>query len=160
MKKRNYIAYGSNLNVIQMRMRCPGAKVIGTSEINGYELLFKGSRTGSYLTIEPKSGGTVPVAIWSVTADDETALDRYEGCPLFYYKTEMVLPVKGICSGRTRNLSCFVYIMHEDRPLGAPSRYYVQTCLDGYRHFGFDEKTLIQAYANSRQEAMLWARNQ
>ena len=52
MEKRYYIAYGSNLNVHQMRMRCPSARRIGTSELKGYELLFKGSKTGSYLTVE------------------------------------------------------------------------------------------------------------
>ena len=55
--KRYYIAYGSNLNIRQMRIRCPHARVIGTAVINDYELLFKGSRTGAYLTIEPKEGG-------------------------------------------------------------------------------------------------------
>ena len=62
MAKRYYIAYGSNLNIPQMRMRCPGARIIGTSVIPDYELLFKGSKTGSYLTIEPKAGSSVPVA--------------------------------------------------------------------------------------------------
>ena len=52
--KRYYIAYGSNLNVQQMRWRCPGARIIGTSEMKDYRLLFKGSKTGSYLTIEPE----------------------------------------------------------------------------------------------------------
>ena len=44
MEKRYYIAYGSNLNIPQMRMRCPGARIIGTSVIEGYRLLFKGHR--------------------------------------------------------------------------------------------------------------------
>ncbi len=84
--KRYYIAYGSNLNIRQMRIRCPHARVIGTAVINDYELLFKGSRTGAYLTIEPKVGSEVPVAVWEVTESDEAALDRYEGYPVFYYK--------------------------------------------------------------------------
>lgn len=65
--KRYYIAYGSNLNVQQMRWRCPGARIIGTSELQDYRLLFKGSKTGSYLTVEPKKGCTVPVAVWDMT---------------------------------------------------------------------------------------------
>lgn len=69
-----------------MRMRCPSARIIGTSEIPDYELLFKGSKTGSYLTIESKEGSRVPVAAWEVSAEDELALDRYEGFPTFYYK--------------------------------------------------------------------------
>lgn len=43
-------SYGSNLNVTQMKTRCPSARIIGTSVIKDYELLFKG-KTGSYLTI-------------------------------------------------------------------------------------------------------------
>ncbi len=71
MAKRFYIAYGSNLNLPQMRGRCPGATIVGTSVIEDYRLLFKGSKTGSYLTIEPCEGGRVPVAVWEVTAADE-----------------------------------------------------------------------------------------
>ncbi len=63
--KRYYIAYGSNLNVGQMRMRCPHATILGTANLKGWELLFKGSKTGSYLTIEKSEGGTVPVVIFS-----------------------------------------------------------------------------------------------
>lgn len=149
MKNRYYIAYGSNLNIHQMFERCPGAKIIGTSVIENYQLLFKGSKTGSYLTIEPKEGRSVPVAVWSVTARDEAALDRYEGYPAFYYKAEMKLPIKGIKSGKIRTRDVFVYIMHEDRPLGLPSEYYLETCLQGYQSFRFDKKILFQAYADS-----------
>ena len=41
MVKRYYIAYGSNLNVPQMRMRCPGATILGTADLKGWELLFR-----------------------------------------------------------------------------------------------------------------------
>lgn len=57
-----------------MKFRCPGAKVVGKSVIKNYELLYKGSKTGSYLTIEKKNGSVVPVAVWEVTADDEKDL--------------------------------------------------------------------------------------
>lgn len=146
MKKRYYIAYGSNLNVQQMRMRCPYASVLGTAELDGWELLFKGSKTGSYLTIEEKDGGKVPVVIWAVTETDEAALDRYEGFPTFYYKREMKLRYRGISSGKRRAVTAFVYIMREDRPIGIPSDYYMETCLKGYDTFGFDESVLLDAY--------------
>lgn len=149
MEKRYYIAYGSNLNIRQMQRRCPDARVVGTSEIENYRLLFKGSRTGSYLTIEAKEGSSVPVAVWSVTETDEAALDRYEEFPAFYYKAEMRLPIKGIWTGKIRVRNVFVYIMHEERPLGLPSEFYLETCLQGYRSFGFDEKILAQAYTDS-----------
>ena len=150
-KKKYYIAYGSNLNIRQMRFRCPGAKPIGISAIPDYELLFKGSKTGAYLTIEPKDGGLVPVAVWEVTADDEKHLDIYEGYPNFYYKKEVRLPVK-LASGKTKKLTAFVYIMHEERSLGIPSLAYIRTCKEGYRNFGFDVKYLDRAYRRSTKE--------
>ena len=152
MKKRYYIAYGSNLNIRQMRMRCPSARIIGTSEIPDYELLFKGSKTGSYLTIESKEGSRIPVAAWEVSAEDELALDRYEGFPTFYYKKELMLPIKGIRSGKIRQRNTFVYIMHEERKLGIPTSAYIRTCVDGYRQFGFDLKHLRKAMDISERE--------
>lgn len=150
-KKKYYIAYGSNLNIRQMRYRCPGAKPIGISAIPDYELLYKGSKTGAYLTIEPKNGGLVPAAVWEVTADDEKRLDTYEGYPNFYYKKEVRLPIR-LANGKTKKLDAFVYIMHEERKLGIPSLAYIRTCEEGYRNFGFDVKYLDRAYMRSTKE--------
>ena len=147
--KRYYIAYGSNLNIPQMQVRCPGARVIGTSAIEDYELLFKGSKTGSYLTIEPKAGATVPVAVWEVSEQNEAALDRYEGFPTFYYKAEMVLPITGIRTGKVRRRRVFVYIMHEERHLGLPHASYMAVCREGYRAFGFNQRLLTEAVQRS-----------
>ena len=138
MEKRYYAAYGSNLNILQMRYRCPSARVIGTAEIADYRLLFKGSKTGAYLTIEKQKGSVVPVGIWEVSESDERSLDRYEGFPNFYYKTEMSLDIKGIRTGKIRRRKCFVYIMHEERELALPSRSYVKTCIEGYFDFDFN----------------------
>lgn len=151
MEKRYYIAYGSNLNVRQMLMRCPDSRMIGTSSIPGYRLMFKGSQTGSYLTIEQAAGHEVPVGVWEVSPRDEKALDRYEGYPSFYYKKELVLPITGIRSGKIRMRKVFVYIMHEDRQLGVPTNFYMRTCMEGYYNFGFDYEYLLQAYEYSKE---------
>ena len=151
MKKRLYIAYGSNLNVKQMKIRCPRARIIGTSEIPDYQLIFRGSKTGSYLTIEPKEGSNVPVAVWEVTKFDEASLDLYEGFPKFYYKEQMNLPVKAFNNFEVQEKGVFVYIMHENRPLGIPSRSYIMTCLEGYATFGFDVKNLAKAINVSKE---------
>ena len=164
-EKRYYIAYGSNLNVLQMRMRCPHATILGTANLKGWELLFKGSKTGSYLTIEECTGGTVPVVIWEVTAADEAALDviwevtaadeaaldRYEGFPNFYYKKDIKLQYKGIRTGKRRTVTAFAYIMHEERPIGIPSNFYMRTCLEGYDTFYFDKNILIDTYDKCRE---------
>lgn len=91
MKKRYYLAYGSNLNLAQMALRCPA----------------------------------------------------------FYYKTSLTLPVKALRSGKVKSLPCYLYIMHEDRPMGLPTEFYLQTCLEGYRAFGFDTDILMDALEES-----------
>ena len=151
MEKRYYIAYGSNLNREQMKFRCPDAKAIGMAKLKGYELLFKGSKTGSYLTIEKKSGGMVPVAVWETSAKDEAALDHYEGYPSFYYKAELDLPVRSFKDWKVTKKHCYVYIMHEDRPFGMPHFSYIETCLDGYRDFDFDEEILFKAIEQTKR---------
>ena len=42
MSKKLYIAYGSNLNLKQMKYRCPTAKLIGKGVVENYGLQFKG----------------------------------------------------------------------------------------------------------------------
>ena len=143
MEKRYYIAYGSNLNIRQMRMRCPSARIIGTSEIPDYELLFKGSKTGSYLTIEPKDGSTVPVAAWEVTAEDEAALDRYEGYPSHYFKQNIPVQLDG------EEVNAMVYIMNLKMGFGLPSPYYYQTVYEGYNDCGLDTDVLDRAVMES-----------
>ena len=123
MEKRYYVAYGSNLNVRQMLMRCPEARRIGTSVIQDYRLMFKGSKTGSYLTIEPEAGYEVPVGIWSVTDADEAALDRYEGYPHFYY-TKMKNQIICAVLNAEMTITDRRYIGHEDDT--------------GYHHYAID----------------------
>ena len=148
-KKMNkyYVAYGSNLNISQMKMRCPDAKPVGTGFIRGYELLFKGSKSGAYLTIEKKRGGKVPIAIWQVSEADELALDRYEGYPTFYYKADMKIKLN------EEEIDAFVYIMHEERPIGIPTKAYLRVCAEGYHSFGFDVEYLLKAYEHSVEVA-------
>ena len=151
-EKRYYLAYGSNLNMAQMEWRRPDAKPLGIAQISGYRLLFKGSNSGAYLTIEQETDSSVPVAVWAVSAADEARLDRYEGFPQFYYKKEMDITYKGMVSGRKRKVRAFVYIMHEDRPFGIPSRQYMETCREGYDDFGLNRAILKKAFEDSMEE--------
>ncbi|WP_283675365.1 gamma-glutamylcyclotransferase family protein [Butyricicoccus sp. Marseille-Q5471] len=144
-KDKIYIAYGSNLNLPQMAQRCPTAKVLGGTEINGYELLFRGSKTGAYATIEPCEGKSVPVLLWTVGKKDELALDRYEGYPTFYEKENRTVEVDG------HSVDAFVYVMTEGHHLGMPSQYYVDVIAEGYRSAGFDLNILQEAINQTAQ---------
>lgn len=150
--KKYYIAYGSNLNKVQMAYRCPRAKALGSGKLRGWSLAFRGSKTGSYLTIDRKKGACVPVGVWEITDEDERALDRYEGCPTFYYKT--TLPVTySDAQGQRRDVEAIVYIMHENRPHGVPSGSYIRTCAQGYLDFGLDITYLRNAVALAPERA-------
>ena len=81
-----YLAYGSNLNLTQMFHRCPHARVIGHTSLSDMRLVFRGSKTGSYLTVEPDEAASVPCGVFAIQDDDELALDHYEGYPVFYQK--------------------------------------------------------------------------
>ncbi len=150
--KKYYLAYGSNLNVHQMAVRCPHAEVAGIATLRDWRLLFRGSKTGAYLTIEPCRGAEVPVGVWEITESDERSLDRYEGFPAFYYKRTLPVVLDDIFSGERRWVEAMVYIMHEDRPLGIPSWSYLTTCGDGYLDFGFDLEPLQDALAFVKKE--------
>ena len=152
-KPKYYLAYGSNLDVRQMAWRCPNASVVGTAVLKDWKLLFRGSKTGAYLTIEPEVGSEVPVAVWEITEADERSLDRYEGFPDFYYKQSLQVDAHLFKPwGKDATIEAMVYIMHEDRPLGVPSRFYVEICAGGYDTFGFDPEPLKAAVAASVKE--------
>lgn len=147
--KKYYLAYGSNLSLLQMSFRCPNAIPVGTATLKDYELLFKGSLTGNYLTVEKQEGSSVPLVVWEISEDDEKSLDVYEGFPEFYYKEEMEVEVKPFLGEDTINVSAIIYIMHEDRLKGLPSQRYYDVVKEGYERFGFDVNTLNHAVFNS-----------
>ena len=145
MENKLYIAYGSNLNLPQMEKRCPTAKVLGTSDIKDYALVFRGGRYGAVATIEPCEGSSVPVLLWEITPEDEKALDVYEGYPSFYGKETMNLPLDG------RTVPAMVYVMTPGHRLGYPSDIYYNTIHDGYKTAGFDTDVLEQALDYTEQ---------
>jgi len=138
-----YIAYGSNMDERQMAYRCPTARLVGKLEIEGYRLLFKGSKTGAYATIEPRTGSRVPVLLWEIEEIDERSLDRYEGYPDFYYKKDLEVELNG------EKKIAMVYIMDEKRKLGVPSIGYYDILERAYDKFGFPLNILEQAVASS-----------
>ena len=155
MKGKVYIAYGSNMDFPQMEGRCPDAEFLGAGVLRNWRLMFKGSLTGSYATIEKEKGLVVPVLLWRISAADEKRLDRYEGFPSFYYKkTVTVADVAAVnASWSPKNGKCkgMAYIMDEKRGLRHPSHSYYGVLANAYRLFGFDMDILAEAldYSNA-----------
>ena len=47
MEERYYFAYGSNMNLEQMKYRCPAAEVVENVRLEDYRLAFRGRAPGN-----------------------------------------------------------------------------------------------------------------
>ena len=128
-----YIAYGSNLNLRQMAVRCPTARPVGTAMLRGYQLTFRG-----VATLEPDPKAETPVGIWEITPEDEIALDRYEGFPRLYRKEVVEVEFRG------RKLKAMLYLMNDGLAC-MPSKWYLDAIAKGYEDVGLDTVHLTKA---------------
>lgn len=143
-----YAAYGSNMNLEQMALRCPTAKIYGKGIIEGYKLIFKGLPGNSYATIEAFPEGKVPALIWDLQEKDEEALDYYEGYPRFYEKDTLKVRLEN-----NEVIEVMVYIMTDNiqgrDEINYPSYRYFSSIKQGYSSCGFDTDILEEAYESS-----------
>ena len=143
-RSKLYIAYGSNLNLEQMRHRCPTAEVVGAAMLRNWRLRFRGGLHSAVATVEQSKGYAVPVLIWQLQPRDELALDRYEGYPTLYRKETLRITVDG------KRVYAMIYIMNEaGHPYGLPSEYYLDIIRQGYDSTGFDTNILNKAVDDS-----------
>lgn len=146
MIKKMYIAYGSNLNTLQMAYRCPDARPLGVSFLKDYKLTFRGNRRGwGVANVEKCKGSSVPVGVWSISFSDEYNLDVYEGYPHLYEKEYKEVVLDGT------KISCLVYVMTEGHDISEPPSSYLNTIREGYRDFGIDPKYLDNAVRQCRE---------
>ncbi len=137
-----YLAYGSNLNLKDMKYRCKNAKLIGTTFLPDYALEFR-----FYLTVKEKKGSKVPIGIFKIDDKDEIKLDQYEDYPNLYYKKEIDVEFNG------QTIKGLIYIMNEDkRKIELPSEEYYFTCFKGYTDCNLDTKYLIDALNDIEEE--------
>lgn len=68
IEERYYFAYGSNMNLGQMRFRCPDAEVVGNVRLEDYRLAFRGRAPGNGVaTVLPEKGSCVDGVLWRIT---------------------------------------------------------------------------------------------
>lgn len=143
---RYYFAYGSNLSVFQMKYHCPSAQVVGSTILSGYRLSFNGVKPNrGYLTVEKCDGSVVPIGIYTISEQDESRLDVYEGYPTLYKKEYLTLPFNDT------EITGLIYIMRPIFPNNVPANNYYFICIDGYNNFNFDRE-LLQAALNRAKE--------
>ena len=149
MKKRLYIAYGSNLNKGQMQYRCPTAKPMAVATLKDHQLVFQGRAYGAHANVIPAKGQEVPVAIWEITARDEANLDVYEGVRGGYYTKEtMEIEINGEMQ------EALIYIMTPN-PYGTPTDEYLKTIAEGYKDFDLPARILNEAVIHAYENTVL-----
>lgn len=127
--KKMYVAYGSNLNKIQMMLRCPTAIYMGPCEILDHTLIFR-----HYASIKRTKGENCPAALWLIDGKCEANLDRYEGVAANFYKKINVKVKYGeqIFRALTYKMCPKTY------PRKKPFEVYYNICKKGYEHCGLD----------------------
>ena len=128
MKKFLYFAYGSNLNIEQMKIRCPGAVGISPAVLEGWKLAER-----IYADIEKAPGECVNGALYEIS--DFAALDRFEGYPQCYDREEVMVTDN---SGTYRK--AWVYRMTEEcarqrEHISWPD-HYRSVCFAGAEYWG------------------------
>ncbi|WP_426747457.1 gamma-glutamylcyclotransferase [Myxococcus faecalis] len=139
-----YFAYGSNLDLAQMRTRCPGATVEARATLPGHTLVFGGyshSWGGAVASLQRVRGAHVEGLLYRLTPEDVRALDAFEGHP-FVYKRAVRLVTD--MAGRRRRAQ--VYLMPEAsfKPW-APAIRYFKVLWRAYERLGFNRAVLKAA---------------
>jgi len=127
-------AYGSNLDIAQMKRRAPDAKPLASFTLTNARLIFRGVADVVYDPDSEVVGG-----VWKISPADEAALDLYEGVASGMYR-RTILPIKGF-PGEPEVL---LYQMNSEG-IYPPSFGYLETIRQGYADFNLPTASLEAA---------------
>lgn len=134
-----YFAYGSNLNIEQMKRRCPNAKPLGSYVLSDSRLVFRGVADCIF-----EEGAECQGAVYQLTPECEKALDGYEGIEAGTYRKEHI-PLTEPFEGEQELL---VYVMNSDG-IFPPSQRYLDLIIKGYKDFELPLEELRKAVRHS-----------
>ena len=137
--KKYYLAYGSNLNVDQMSIRCPGAKRIGSLYLSGYKLVFRG-----VADFEKDTNSKLALGLWEISKNHEKTLDRYEGVNSGLYKK-----ILWLIEFKNVQYKALIYKMNSDS-IGSPYESYKETIIDGFDDFKLNKKYLEESLKHAK----------
>ena len=142
-----YAAHGFFMNPVRMADKCPTAIPVGSGELKGYRLLFRGVHAEAVAAVETDKDATLPVMVWEITPADEAALDRCEDFPARCRKETVKVKLDG------KTVSAVLYIINEGIPPGRPGAYHYETILEGYEAAGLDTDILRKTLLTSIEMA-------
>ena len=132
-----YFAYGSNLNLFQMKRRCKDSKFLKKIKLKNFRLTFRSKFRAA--DIEPKKNTIVPGALFEISNSDEKKLDLYEDYPNLYTKYYFTYYGKKVMTYTMVKKSIFQY----------PTERYLNVIKRGYRDCKLEKKYLLNALLNS-----------
>ena len=125
-----YFAYGSNLNLFQMKRRCKDSVFLKKYELKGYRLNFRSKYRAA--DIEKSKNSFVTGALFEISKSDEKKLDVYEDFPVLYKK--LYFPYY--------NKKVMTYIMVNKTEFRYPTERYLNVVKRGYKDCKLDMKYL------------------
>ena len=125
-----YFAYGSNLNLFQMKRRCKDSVFLKKYELKGYRLNFRSKYRAA--DIEKSKNSLVPGALFEISKSDEKKLDIYEDYPILYKKLYFTY----------YNKTVMTYIMVNKTEFRYPTERYLNVVKRGYKDCKLDMKYL------------------
>jgi gamma-glutamylcyclotransferase (GGCT)/AIG2-like uncharacterized protein YtfP len=143
MKTVLYFAYGSNLDEVQMKERCPGARPAGIATLPNHALTFGGFShrwSGAVASVRRAVGAHVDGLLYRVPVAELATLDHAEGHPFSYVRTTRMVRAK---AGRKRAV---IYLQPEDTfEAWPPPREYLLVLAREYARRGFALEHLVAA---------------
>ena len=128
-----YFAYGSNLNLFQMKRRCKDSVFLKKYELKGYRLNFRSKYRAA--DIEKSKNSLVPGALFEISKSDEKKLDVYEDYPILYKKLYFTY----------YNRTVMTYIMVNKTEFRYPTERYLNVVKQGYKDCNLNISYLIKA---------------
>ena len=125
-----YFAYGSNLCVQQMALRCPDAVNPRPATLTDHDWLIN---ERGVATVEPFDGSQVHGVVWELSDHDLATLDSAEGVPVRYRRDRLTVHTDD------GPAEAWVYIDHRVDP-GPPRPGYLERIIDGALHHGLPQR--------------------
>ena len=128
---RRYFAYGSNMDQVQMRRRCPGAMVVGTARLQGHRFMINRRGVASVISAVARD---VYGVLWDITPAHERALDDYEGIDVGWYSKTVI----DVATTAADTQQAMIYIAC-DQTEGTPRRGYLEKIVTAAEGWHFPE---------------------
>jgi cation transport regulator ChaC len=141
----HYFAYGSNMDVSQMCVRCPDSVLASVGSLAGWKFRIN---TRGVATIVPQDGSTVYGVLWRLSPADEESLDRYEGVGMGLY-SKKTMDVRLSDGSRVHAL---VYVAEDDHP-GTPRPEYLEGIVSAALRIGLPAPYVEELRVWSRTDA-------